>query len=89
MRGIGARSACFRRPQLIHHKTRRDIPDSMSISRSSIIVPWHFSQRCIHESPMVLPVRLEESYEATLLCHKGVWPVMVMNEQRKKMGPYN
>ena len=65
MRGIGARSACFRRPQLIHQKTRRDIPDSMSTSRSSNIVPWHFSQRYIDESPVVLPVRLKKSSEST------------------------
>ncbi len=41
---MGAGSACFRRPQLIQTNTRRDMPDSMSTSRSSNMLPWHFSQ---------------------------------------------
>jgi len=55
MSGMGARSACFRFPQLMQTKTRRAIPDSMSISRSSNIDPLHFSQVCMKLVPMILP----------------------------------
>lgn len=61
MSGIGARSACLRFPQLIQTKTKSDMPDSMSISRSSNIDPLHFSQVCITRAPMILPSRVSSS----------------------------
>lgn len=55
MSGMGARSACFRFPQLMQTKTRRDMPNSMSISRSSNMDPLHFSQVCMKLVPMIHP----------------------------------